>query len=341
MGFFRDCSTMALLFAGATSLKVGHLSDLHMHLKYDKHLGPRPAPEEGDCMVGSGVHSDIVAPMGRYGCDPNVTLLENLLYNFNESFGKQDVVFVSGDIVAHHASMPLERNVSPEQTYSLLLDTYAGVNELLAYYFPDTLVLPVIGNDDTKFHDNPIPDEDKDFFYDYVYNLWFRLLPGNVKNLTRRQKEEIEDTFREGGFYRVDLNEKLTLLALNTLYYDAKRDPHIASGSGVQQMFWMKNILAEENDRKYIIMMHVYPGVRTKAEQMWNHYPTRLYFDILKEYSDKIILEVGGHDHVTSLRYHTMSNTLDMTAATKDSELFHNLLIGTAMTPWYNTNPGT
>lgn len=129
--------------------------------------------------------------------------------------------------------MPIERGWDPNQTYSLLLDTFAGVNELLAYYFPDTLIIPAFGNNDSKYHDNPIPDTDKDFYYDYVYNLWFKLLPGNVKHLTNLQKERIEDTFKEGGYYRLDLTDKITVLTLNTLYYDSDRQLEYASGSGV------------------------------------------------------------------------------------------------------------
>ena len=164
------------------------------------------------------------------------------------------MILLAGDFAAHHTSMPIERGFNPDSTYSILLDTFAGVNELLAYYFPDTLILPAFGNNDTKYHDNPIPDIDKQFFYDYIYNLWFKLLPGNVQNLTESERYRIEDTFKEGGFYRVDLNDKVTVITLNTLYYDEERELKYASGSGVQQMFWLKNILSEKNDRKYIIL---------------------------------------------------------------------------------------
>ena len=88
MGLFRDCTALAMLFAGATSLKVGLISDMHMHLRYEKNIGVREGEDEGDCMKGSGMPSTTTAPMGRYGCDPPVVMLESLLYNFNEKFGK-------------------------------------------------------------------------------------------------------------------------------------------------------------------------------------------------------------------------------------------------------------
>ena len=55
---------------------------------------------------------------------------------------------------------------------------------MLAEHFPDTLILPAFGNNDNEFHDNPAPAPEVDFFYNYMYDMWFRLLPGNVKNLS-------------------------------------------------------------------------------------------------------------------------------------------------------------
>ena len=61
-------------------------------------------------------------------------------------------------------------------------------------------------------------------------------------------------TFELGGYYRVDLNDKVSVLSINTLYYDSERkrrtDTQGASGHheseedsetrrGVDQMFWL------------------------------------------------------------------------------------------------------
>ena len=83
-----------------------------------------------------------------------------MLRKFNEEFGKQDVIFLTGDLVAHSTAAPID-DPNWNETYSLLLDTFAGVNQILMRYFPDTLILPAFGNNDSKYHDNPIADEDK------------------------------------------------------------------------------------------------------------------------------------------------------------------------------------
>ncbi len=59
----------------ANALKVGLLSDLHLHLRYDSEFGPK-LKSEGDCMAGSGMPAMDKAPMGRYGCDSPVVLIE-------------------------------------------------------------------------------------------------------------------------------------------------------------------------------------------------------------------------------------------------------------------------
>ena len=78
MGIFSIKALVGALIAtchSASSLKVGLLSDLHINLSYDQDLGPK-SDKKGDCIKGSGDSTDLKAPMGRYGCDPPVVLLE-------------------------------------------------------------------------------------------------------------------------------------------------------------------------------------------------------------------------------------------------------------------------
>ena len=64
-----------------------------------------------------------------------------------------------------------------------------------------------------------------------------------------------------------------------------------------------------------------------------------MYFELLQRYKDKVIIEVGGHDHFTSMRYHTTRGILD-TDESPDDSLFHNILVNPSLTPWYANNPG-
>ena len=58
----------------------------------------------------------------------------------------------------------------------------------------------------------------------------------------------------------------------------------------------------------------------------------------MRKYQDKIILEVAGHDHFGSLRYHeTKAGDWE---GTSGSSLFHNFLVAPSITAWYGNNPG-
>jgi len=106
-------------------------------------------------------------------------------------------------------------------------------------------------------------------------------------------------------------------------------------------MFWLERQLKEESNRKFIILQHVYGGARYDNHAMWNTYPNLVYFKLIEKHRDRIILEVGGHDHFTSMRYHTQLDIFDTEVPAKPSaSLFHNILINPSMTPWYSNNPG-
>lgn len=60
-------------------------------------------------------------------------------------------------------------------------------------------------------------------------------------------------------------------------------------------------------------------------------------------HKEKIIIEVGGHDHFTSMRYHTRRDILDIIDHSwdqPDDTLFHNILVNPSMAPWQRNNPG-
>lgn len=51
-------------------------------------------------------------------------------------------------------------------------------------------------------------------------------------------------------------------------------------------------------------------------------------------------MELGGHDHFSSMRYHTTRDIMDLRSTELDNSLFHNILVSTSLSPWYSNNPG-
>jgi len=82
-------------------------------------------------------------------------------------------------------------------------------------------VVPTVGNNDNKYHDLATKDEDKESFYAFLYGKWITEMAGNKKlrDLEVPENKKIYDTFMEGAYYRVDITDKVSILALNTMYF--------------------------------------------------------------------------------------------------------------------------
>lgn len=126
-----------------------------------------------------------------------------------------DVLFITGDFVAHFTNNDREEPYDP-QKYTTLMQVHANLSTMIQKHMSDVLVIPTFGNNDFDLDDEPVNETAKGEFYSRIFKLWFEDHPTNSKkmNLT-----EIRPTFMNGGYYRVDVNPKLSVLALNTVMY--------------------------------------------------------------------------------------------------------------------------
>jgi hypothetical protein len=85
--------------------------------------------------------------------------------------------------------------------------------KLLTKYMPDKPVFMTFGNNDCPHHDSAPYQFEKEQFYNDIWDLWFVNHPGNKKFGT----SEIKKTFMDGGYFRADFSEKLTVLSYNSL----------------------------------------------------------------------------------------------------------------------------
>ena len=111
----------------------------------------------------------------------------------------------------------------------------------------------------------------------------------------------------KGGYYRLDYNENLSILALNTLLYNPKNNRDLQSDIVYEQFTWLENQLKQGGpQKKFILTFHIYPGVKYVygIEDDWNEEFSKIYFGIVNKYHQKIIMEIGAHDHTSDLRYH-------------------------------------
>jgi hypothetical protein len=96
------------------------------------------------------------------------------------------------------------------------------VGDLFVKYFPDALVVPSMGNNDGKYHYQGIDKAEKADYYGFFFERWFQNHPLISKDAARLKS--IESTFKYGGYYRVDIDSKVSILAVNTMYLNKKNE---------------------------------------------------------------------------------------------------------------------
>lgn len=95
------------------------------------------------------------------------------------------------------------------------------ISDILAEQLPNTQIVPTFGNNDWLFHYQSPAEVNKSNFYPVMFDYWFKSQPMSAG---RKDLASIQETFLDGGYYRLDLNPKLSVLALNTLMWNTRND---------------------------------------------------------------------------------------------------------------------
>ena len=159
--------------------------------------------------------------------------MDYMLQRFKKVFGDVDVLLVPGDHVAHKVSPHIDR--SP--TWADWDNVKANLNAsamMIEKYFPDTLVLTNIGNND-GYHSQAVKEEQKEEYYSYLHDLWFMQYPGNAGIA-----DSVKETVMEGGYYRVDVTDSVSVLTLNAEYMDNDDDATYHADEATEQLDWLE-----------------------------------------------------------------------------------------------------
>ena len=97
-----------------------------------------------------------------------------------------------------------------------MMETHRELAQIVHDEFPETVFIPTFGNNDFDLDDEPANETQKREFYSQIFRYWFQDHPTNARVMNLN---EVWRTFLNGGYYRVDLDSKLSVLALNTVMY--------------------------------------------------------------------------------------------------------------------------
>ena len=215
-----------------SSLRFGAFSDIHADFRYD--------PETSNdffCKVNNTAvqnlsaledfRSSNYAPLGRFFCNPPQALFEMMLKKMKLVKPDLNVLLITGDFIGHFTNNERGEPYDPER-YVTLMNVHQNLSSMIQREMRDVLVIPTFGNNDFDLDDEPANDTAKAEFYSRIFKIWFEDHPTNSKlmNLT-----SIRPTFLDGGYYRVDINPKLSVLALNTVLYLWKNKGMLEQGT--------------------------------------------------------------------------------------------------------------
>jgi predicted phosphodiesterase len=244
-------------------MKVGVMSDVHILPMYSAEVN-----NTCYCSVGCAgqnkfipldMQSNEYAPLGRLYCDPPQQLTEYMIKKLKLEQPDLDVLIITGDIVGHTYSQDLNGPYNPA-SYATLMQVHKNFSTLFAKEFPQTLLLPTFGNNDFQFHYQAPNVTDRQAFYSSIYNNWF---VDNAFNAAHLDQELVRTTFFTGGYYRVNLNQNVSVLAFNSLVWSNKnRDIKDDGGQQEAMLNWLEDQLSTaESWRKFILTNHIYFGV--------------------------------------------------------------------------------
>ena len=219
--------------------------------------------------------------------------------------------------------------------YGKLKKTIKEMSEEFERHFPNAMVLPAIGNNDTQFHYQPEIGPLKEDYYDFLVDEFFN---NHTANRKLPNLPQIEKTMHQGGWYRVDIAPELTMLTLNTLYFNDYRygdDADFKAGCQ-EQLKWLEAQLQESHipGHKFILNSHIYETASFKhyAYPDWKEDENqKKFFELLKTYRHKIAFEVAGHDHKADFRFHTVDGNKE--------DFFLNKILFPSITPNASSQP--
>jgi hypothetical protein len=139
-------------------LKIGIINDIHLNPNYD------PSTSSNDCwgnnykpkILDDTINSSILnsddpyALYGRIKCDSPQLLVETFLQLLQQE-GDIDILLTKGDLVGHSISGDSIDPTAGDK--NMLKAVISNLGSLMKQHFPNTPILPAIGNNDYWYHD--------------------------------------------------------------------------------------------------------------------------------------------------------------------------------------------
>jgi hypothetical protein len=208
--------------------------------------------------------------------DANYGVLQSALFNMKKRLPDPAFILIAGDFIWHGAT-PADSLLKKKCILFI-----AG---LFKEYFPNALIIPAMGNNDTYGQDYAL--QDPKFLNDFA-TAWEPNLPGPSA-----------DSLRAKGYYTAETGN-LRMVVINSA--------PLNSGSSYQpqadaMLNWLDNNLANANGKNIWILMHIPPGINAfNMKNFWNAAYSDAFVHTIVKHAASVKLIIGSHIHLNDFK---------------------------------------
>ena len=321
--------------AGAAQFLM--ISDLHFDPMANPKLVNQLAAADPDRWQAILESSDTDG-VSRYGKDSNWPLLRSALGQMKETLPAPVFVLLPGDFLAHNFRREFDAAAADRSDAGyrrFVQKTMQFLALQLAHAFPDTPILPALGNNDEICGDYRL-QPDGPFLADMLPIV--RALVGNLA------PPGLDRNWMSHGNYSVAVRG-LRIVFPNTVFFSLHYQNACGSSAvpdpGQATLDWLETELAaaKQTQERIWLVYHIPPGVDGYATlqhgscpsaivPMWSQSYAAPFDALLRRYADTVAASFAGHTHMDDFRL-----------LGDDSGYYAFTLITPALSPIFGQNP--
>jgi sphingomyelin phosphodiesterase acid-like 3 len=318
------------------------VSDIHFNPFYD--------PSLMDSLVTTDYRSweaifqsSKVAPNG-YSSDANYPLLRSAFTAMQKQDAHPGFIIISGDFLCHEFQSKYAAYAGsyPDSLQSFTAKTIRFVAWLLNKYFPTTIVLPVLGNNDSDCGDYKV--QPGGWFLGMFARAWVSL----QRNGSAAADSSFVTQFSKGGYYTYPFRNgtNARLLMLNTVFFStgyANSCGNPGADPAGDELNWLDSVMNTGKLKRQSVWMvyHIPPGINvyssvngsgscdSNSTLMWQEPYNSRFLGLVRQHAPRIKAALAGHTHMDDFR-----------VIYTDSIPVSFIHITPAISPLFGNNPG-
>jgi sphingomyelin phosphodiesterase acid-like 3 len=271
----------AASYAQTAKEKCFIVSDIHFDPMYNVHsdstlkrkLLNTPAEQWAKLFEGSDMAMTMDA--GLINKDANFGVLKSALDNMQQKLPHPAFIIIAGDFIWHGAT-PAD-SVLKRKTIRFIAHQFK-------LRFPNTIIIPAMGNNDTYGQDYAL--QDSRFLNDFA-DAWSPNLP-----------KAAADELKKQGYYTCTAGN-LKVMVYNSAVLNAGTN---YPGAG-PMLNWLQSNLASATTKNAWLLTHIPPGVNPlNNANFWNAASNQTFINTVVQYSSKVRLCIASHTHLNDFR---------------------------------------